>query len=223
LGYASERSHIPGYEAELERQAALIDRFCVWRGWQLVGLVRDVWTPGRRRAGRPSLLHALDRLGSGQAACLVITELHRLSPSIADLADVLDAVELARGRLVSLDPAIDTGTQAGRAAVRALTSVSRWEQARRVEMTSVARAKVPAPLTIEPKLKRRIRRMRGAGMTLQAIADELNEERVPTSRGGATWRPSSVQTALGYRRPSRLLPRLATVEEAPATNGADPA
>jgi hypothetical protein len=39
-------------------------------------------------------------------------------------------------------------------------------------------------------------------MTLQAIADVLNAEGVPTLRGGAMWRPSSVQRAAGYRRPS---------------------
>jgi Recombinase len=39
-------------------------------------------------------------------------------------------------------------------------------------------------------------------MTLQAIADTLNEEGVPTQRGGAKWRPSSVQTAAGYKRRS---------------------
>jgi hypothetical protein len=44
--------------------------------------------------------------------------------------------------------------------------------------------------------------MRDDGMTLQAIADVLNAEGVPTLRGGAMWRPSSVQRAAGYRRPS---------------------
>ena len=44
--------------------------------------------------------------------------------------------------------------------------------------------------------------MREQGMTLQAIADVLNAEGVPTLRGGAMWRPSSVQRAAGYRRPS---------------------
>ena len=43
--------------------------------------------------------------------------------------------------------------------------------------------------------------MRKSGMTLQAIADTLNAEGVPTVRGGARWRPSSVQTAAGYKRP----------------------
>ena len=39
-------------------------------------------------------------------------------------------------------------------------------------------------------------------MTLRAIADVLNEEGVPTVRGGARWRPSSIHAATGYRRPS---------------------
>jgi recombinase len=45
--------------------------------------------------------------------------------------------------------------------------------------------------------------MRGEGMTLQAIADQLNTEGVPTLRGGSQWRPSSVQSAAGYKRPKR--------------------
>jgi hypothetical protein len=40
-------------------------------------------------------------------------------------------------------------------------------------------------------------------MTLQAIADRLNEEGVPTVRGGTKWRHSSVQAAAGYRRGQR--------------------
>jgi hypothetical protein len=52
-------------------------------------------------------------------------------------------------------------------------------------------------------IKKRIAAMRADGMTLQAIADVLNREGVPTQRGGAKWRPSSVQTAAGYKRRTR--------------------
>jgi hypothetical protein len=52
-------------------------------------------------------------------------------------------------------------------------------------------------------LHRRIAAMRAEGMTLQAIADVLNDEGVPTQRGGTKWRPSSVQSAAGYKRPAR--------------------
>jgi Recombinase len=48
-----------------------------------------------------------------------------------------------------------------------------------------------------PELQRRIARMRAEGMSLHAIADGLNEEGVPMVRGGAKWRPWSVQAAVG--------------------------
>jgi hypothetical protein len=51
-----------------------------------------------------------------------------------------------------------------------------------------------------PELQRRITAMRASGMTLQAIADALNDDNVPTVRGGARWRPSSVHAATGYKR-----------------------
>jgi hypothetical protein len=57
-----------------------------------------------------------------------------------------------------------------------------------------------------PELRERIAAMRADNMTLQAIADTLNAEGVATVRGGARWRPSSVQAALGYRRPPRPAP-----------------
>ena len=43
----------------------------------------------------------------------------------------------------------------------------------------------------------RIAWMRAEGMTLDMIADQLNEEGVPTNSGEARWQPSSVQAATG--------------------------
>jgi DNA invertase Pin-like site-specific DNA recombinase len=199
LGYVSAPSPAGLFDAELREQAEAIDRFCTEQGWDLVGLVRDL-EASRGRFGRPSLNHAIDRLKRRHASCLVVAELRRLCPSVAELGGILAAVENAGARLVSLDPAFDTSTPVGRETMRVLASVSGWERARRARMTSAARANRSIP-TIDAKLKRRIARMRGAGMTLQSIADTLNEEEVPTVRGGAKWRPSSVQAALGYKRP----------------------
>ena len=42
----------------------------------------------------------------------------------------------------------------------------------------------------------RIRDLRGQGMTLQAICDTLNADGVPTPRGGAEWRPTSLRSVL---------------------------
>ena len=202
IGYGSVRS--PGQidDPDFARQEAIVVGFCQRRGWELVALLRDVEPKRIRTAwGRPSLISALERIGRGGADCLVTAELSRLCPSVAELGWVLDAIDQQNGRLVSLDPALDTRGPVGRLVARTLVSVSDWERQRRAEMTAAARSKTPVSGTISSGLRRRIVRLRGAGLTLQAIADMLNEEGVPTVRGGATWRPSSVQAATGYKRP----------------------
>ncbi len=50
--------------------------------------------------------------------------------------------------------------------------------------------RAPAP-TVD-----KITRLRAQGKSLQAIADELNRLRIPTARGGAKWRSSSVASVL---------------------------
>ena len=88
-------------------------------------------------------------------------------------------------------------------------SLGAWERDRLAERTrrglEAARAQggpISRPSVNDvPALKEWIAELRASGLTLQAIADRLNEEGVPTLRGGEKWRPSSVQTAAGYRRP----------------------
>jgi hypothetical protein len=57
-------------------------------------------------------------------------------------------------------------------------------------------AKLGTPRTTPATTVAKIRRLRAQGLTLQAIADELNRLRVPTTRGGSKWRPSSVRSVL---------------------------
>jgi DNA invertase Pin-like site-specific DNA recombinase len=112
--------------------------------------------------------------------------------------------------LIALDLRLDTATDAGRLAAQALAGVGGWERDRISERTrrglEAARQRGGGQgrtaVADVPELQERIAAMREHGMTLQAIADRLNEEGVPTLRGGAMWRPSSVQRATGYRRPS---------------------
>jgi DNA invertase Pin-like site-specific DNA recombinase len=204
LGYQYVRAPARLDDPHVGRQAHAIEDFCRTRGWELVAHARDVESTPRKGASQPALTNVIHRLRTGEASCLVVAELRQLCPSIAELGVILDAVERADARLVSLEPAFDTRTPIGRTIRHMLTSISGWERGRRSEMTSAARSKAAAaPPSIPATLRRRIIRMRRAGMTLQAIADELNGEGVPTIRGGVEWRPSSVQATLGYKRPGR--------------------
>ena len=104
---------------------------------------------------------------------------------------------------------IDTETDSGRLVAQALATVSAWERQRLSERTRKGLAAArergttgrPA-VSDRPELVERITTMRASGMTLQAIADALNAQGEPTVRGGTHWRPSSVQAATGYKRPS---------------------
>jgi len=205
LGYSCSTTARRLDSADLRAQTDAVKRYCVQHGWELADVVHEV--EPRRRYGRPALRYAIDRLEGGQVSCLVVSDLGRLCASLSDLRTVLDALDRIDARLVSLQPPIDTGTDRGRETIDILRLLSDWEHAHTAERSrkalEAAQAKGAVQPAIKPELKRQIARMRGAGMTLQAIVDELNEAGVPTVRGGAKWRVSSVQGALGYKRPAR--------------------
>jgi peptidoglycan hydrolase-like protein with peptidoglycan-binding domain/DNA invertase Pin-like site-specific DNA recombinase len=210
IGYVSlkegESLDDPQVTAELEA----IDALCERRGW-LLELVHDKEAGTGRALDRPGLGYALGRIEAGEAVCLIVSRLRRLSPSVADLGRVLELVRRHGSRLVALDVGVDTGTPEGSKTARVLGAVSGWERERLAERTrqglEAARAKggaVSRPSVQDvPALKNWIVELRARGLTLQAIADRLNAAGVPTVRGGEKWRPSSVQAAAGYRRPQR--------------------
>jgi DNA invertase Pin-like site-specific DNA recombinase len=140
----------------------------------------------------------------------VVAELQRLSRSTTELGTLMEWFQEANAALVALDLGVDTSTPAGHDVAATLITLSGWERERIARRTRSGLAEVGAQggivgrpaVSDAPELTERIAAMRAAGMTLQAIADQLNAEGVATLRGGAMWQPSSVQAALGYRRPS---------------------
>jgi DNA invertase Pin-like site-specific DNA recombinase len=227
LGYASTREAGEDGGDELEAQRVEIERRCEQLGCELVELVADREPKDGKAFDRPGLSHALERIAAGDASCLVISGLERISRSVSELGTLVHWLEENGIRLVAADIELDTASAAGRGTARALASVADMERDRLSERTrkglAAARAKRHAAgdtaATDWTALRKRIAGMRADGMTLQAIADALNEEGVPTQRGGAKWRPSSVQTAAGYKRRSR--PKgIADLPRKPPSDGA---
>jgi DNA invertase Pin-like site-specific DNA recombinase/peptidoglycan hydrolase-like protein with peptidoglycan-binding domain len=209
VGYVSVPKANGDDSAELESQADAIQRLCERRGWELLHVVRDVENGHAKGMDRPGLLYALERIAEGEASCLVVSELGRLSRNAADLGRIVEWCDERDARLIAIDMRLDTGSASGRLTARTLTMVGEWEGQRIAEQTRkglaaarARRATTGRPAVEDrPDLKEWIVAMRNEGMTLQAIADRLNAESVPTLRGGSEWRPSSVQAAAGYRRP----------------------
>jgi peptidoglycan hydrolase-like protein with peptidoglycan-binding domain len=185
-----------------EGSAVAIEATCEGSDWSLFEIVCD--RENGRTLDRPGLSYALERIAEGQARGLVVSDLQRLSRSPDDLGVLMAWFRDANATLVALDLDLDTSTPAGRQVASTLIALGNGE--RRSAQAAPARgADAPTPsrpaVKDRPELMERISIMRSANMTLQQIADQLNAESVPTLRGGRQWRPSSIQTALGYTRP----------------------
>jgi DNA invertase Pin-like site-specific DNA recombinase len=219
LGYAIVSAPTGSVERrELGEQAEEIAGECRRRGLELLELVREREPRNGKGFERPGLGYALERISAGEARGLVVSELSRLSRTPAELGEILEWFTRSKARLVAVAQGLDTDERQGRLAARTLIEVSAWERERLRERTQkglqAARLNGRRAVADDPELRERIAGMRAQGMTLQAIADRLNEEGVPTVRGGAKWRPSSIQAAAGYKRRPR--PRL---ESLPGRNG----
>jgi DNA invertase Pin-like site-specific DNA recombinase len=205
IGYVTVAPHADRREAE--ESAWVIEDACALAEWDLVDLVTD--RDSGRGLQRPGLTYALEQIADGKARGLVIGEVRRLSRSIMDLGVLIEWFREAGAGLVALDLGLDTSTVVGHEAAGRLITLGGWERERIAQRTQSALADVraggrpagPPSVSDRPELLERITAMRDEDMTMQGIADRLNAEAVPTLRGGAVWRPSSVQAALGYRRP----------------------
>ena len=211
MGYVTVSSEANRNEADGAVHA--IEAACEHAQWELVEVVTD--RESGRGLERPGLAYALGQIAEGKARGLVVNDLRRLSRSIVDLGALMEWFRDAGAGLVALDLDVDTSTPAGHEVAATLITLGDWERERIARRTRSGLAEVRASgrptgrpkVSDRPDLVERITAMRAASMTLQAIADQLNAEGVPTLRGGAMWRPSSVQAALGYRRPGTRTPR----------------
>jgi DNA invertase Pin-like site-specific DNA recombinase len=173
------------------------------RGWTHVDHVTDPGLSGRRISNRRGLLDALDRLDRGDADVLVASKVDRVARSTADFARLLDRAEKKGWKVVVLDVDVDTTTAAGRLVVEVVSAAAAFESRRigeRVKATHAirkAQGKRAGQAPVLPdKVRRRIQRERAKGLSLAAIANKLNEERVPTVSDTARWHPSTVAHVL---------------------------
>jgi peptidoglycan hydrolase-like protein with peptidoglycan-binding domain len=100
------------WSEEHERSATAIEETCERSGWDLLDIVWD-----RRNGsaiGRPGLSYACERIASGQARGLVVSDLRGLGASPGELAAFMTFFRDAGAKLVALDVELDTSTPAGR-------------------------------------------------------------------------------------------------------------
>jgi hypothetical protein len=97
---------------EHERSAAAIEAVCERSAWELLDIVWE--RENGRPQERPELSYACERIASGQARGLVVSELQRLSGSETEMGAFMAFFRDADATLVGLDIDLDTSTPGGR-------------------------------------------------------------------------------------------------------------
>jgi DNA invertase Pin-like site-specific DNA recombinase len=186
-----------GREAQRQRIIEEAER----RGWTVSWFVDDGYSGAVK--DRPALSEALSGLKDGTYSMLVSAKLDRLSRSVVHLGSLLEQAEQEGWSLVLLDFDVDTSKPTGRLVAHVLAAVAEFERQRIRERTKEALAQVKAngtrlgrPRQLPDEVVVRVELNRNAGWTLRAIADDLNEQGVPTSQGGSQWWASTVSGVL---------------------------
>jgi DNA invertase Pin-like site-specific DNA recombinase len=190
-----------GASADAEEERTAIAAACSRRGWTLVRVEEE--EAERRKANSPGRTRTLTAVGAGEAHALVVARLDRLAGSVSEAGELVERARREGWNLVALDLGLDLATPAGRRVAKAFTTVAGWERRLRSERARAALARSRARGVRLGTSRRapaetvaKIKKLRTQGLSLQAIADELNRLRYRTVRGGLKWRPSSVASVL---------------------------
>ena len=187
--------------AGLDAQRAAIEGAAARRNWKLTWIEDAGYSA--KDLHRPGITEALALLASGEADALIVAKLDRLSRSLLDFAGLMARAERENWALIALDMDIDTTTPAGEMMISVMAAFAQFErrligQRTRdaLQQRKAAGVRLGRPVSLPEAIRRRVARERAQGRTLQAIADDLNADRIPTARGGVQWWPSSVRAVL---------------------------
>lgn len=185
--------------ASLDAQEATLRDEAARRGWD-VEIVREEGKSAKDIKGRSKLTDALDRLDRGEAQFLLSVRLDRVSRSVADFAALIDRARRKHWGIVLLSPNLDLSDPSGEFVANVLASAAQYER----RLISVRTKEGMAQRKAEGvrfgrevaseflHTYRRVLSMSADGMSLNAISRTLNDESVPTAKGGR-WYPSTVR------------------------------
>ncbi len=202
----------------LDAQRAKAAAWCELNGYELAEVFVDSGISGKRQDNRPELQRALDAVCVTSGSAIVVYSLSRLSRSVQDTLQIATRLEKAGADLVSLSERIDTTSAAGRMVFKMLAVLAEFEREQVSERTTMAMAhkrsrgerlgQIPygfglaadgITLIVNPaeqEALRLIRELKSLGLTLRAIAAELNLRGIVTKSGSAEWKHTSIASIL---------------------------
>ncbi|MBV6763057.1 recombinase family protein [Rhodococcus opacus] len=209
VGYircSTEEQALSGLGMDAQRAAIL--EGAARKGWTIVEWHVEAAVSGKVQVlDRPVFPLALAALDEGRAERLVVARLDRLG---RDAGDVLNLDRDHPGAIYMCDRDLDTSNSNDRLQLVVMAGVAENERHKISERTRAALAAKKArgerlgrPQDLPDTVVRRVLDQRAGGYTLQAIADGLIADGIPTARGGR-WQPGTVRHVLKSQRAAEL-------------------
>lgn len=211
----------------LRDQRAKIKAYAELHDLRLVKIFSDEGASGKDLE-RPGLQQLLELTKDAKDESVVVYKLDRLSRRTRDLLFLIeDVFRQGNTRLLSLTEKIDTNTAMGKFFLTLMAGLAQMERELISERTRSAlqfkkqkgerlgttplgyrtrKDGALVPLPREMATVRRIKNMRRRAMSYGKIADVLNDEDVPTKRGGK-WYASTVWYVANNKRYAKALRR----------------
>jgi DNA invertase Pin-like site-specific DNA recombinase len=190
----------------LDAQRAKIAAYAELYDLELVDVIVDAGASAKT-LDRPGLQRALGMLRRREADALLVVKLDRLTRSVKHLGELVETC-FAPGKaaLLSVSEQIDTRSAAGRLVLNVLASVSQWEREAIGERTAAAMQHKAAcgeftggeapfgwrvdggrleAVDAEQRVIAEARRLRAAGLSLRAVARELDAAGLRSRTGRA--------------------------------------
>ncbi len=209
----------------LDAQTQRIRAYCTMKGIELVDIIADpAVSGGKPLATREGGQRLLDAIGSRKAGVAVILKLDRMFRNACDCLATVESWDRARVALHIVDlggNSVDTTSAAGKFMLTVLAGAAEMERNLTRERTKSALAvkrangqrigTVPYGFDLaddgntltrndaEQAVIEDMQAMRSKGWTLEAIAEELTEQRTRTKTGRSRWTHQTVAGILKRR------------------------
>ncbi len=201
--------------ASLASQRQKIEAYATMHDLDLIEIIEDAGCSAKT-LDRPGMARLLKLIGRKAIDVVVVAKLDRITRSVRDLGELVELFKRSGVEFASGADHIDTSTAAGRLVLNVMGSVSQWEREAIGERTSEALAAMRAngqrisrhppygyrdngsgwvPDEAEQRGVAVIVELRGQGLSLRAIAAELERQDI-RSRGGRRLSPQLVANVL---------------------------
>lgn len=187
----------------LDSQSALLVKEAERQGYQVELILEN---GSGRKASRPKLNQAIEKLNKGEAQALFALDIDRLARNTRHALEIAETAKKKGWRLVIASLQIDTETAVGEMMLGQLAifaqfesrmvseRVKRQHQARRERGITWGLDQGPKG-EIDIKTRRQIVKEHRAGKSLRQIARDLETKKVPTARGGK-WEAATIRAIL---------------------------